>query len=174
MFEIAKQQVKLIKVSVPMENHGKEKKASVVLTVEAALSNKSLNSLSPGLMEALYRKATPDEGTDLATDPDGLTVRRHPKMQPFDFDYTGTGYKAIVDYGLGGDSDIGLDDVKIDSFQLSPLEGGTYTCRFNIAGHTDELTTGRLCFMQKQDIDLTLVPPEAATVQDLFKEKEEA
>jgi hypothetical protein len=168
MFEIAKQQVKLIKVSVPMENHGKEKKAAVVLTVEAALSNKSLNQLSPGLCEALYRKATKEDGADLASDPDGLTVRRHPKIQPFDLDHAGTGYKAVVDYGLGGDSNIELSDAKVDAFQVSPLEGGTYVCRFNIHGHTDELTTGRLCFRQKQDIDLILTPPAATTVQELF------
>lgn len=174
MFEIAKQQVKLIKASVPMENHGKEKKAAIVLTVEAALSNKSLNQLAPGLMEALYRKATEGESADLASDPDGLTAKRFPKMSPFEWDWAGTGYKAVVDYGIGGESDIELSDAKVDSFTVTPLEGGTVSVKFNIIGHTDELNTGRLCFMQKQDINLELKAPAATTVQELFGEDQKA
>lgn len=174
MFEIAKQQVKLTAVNVPIEKHGKENKPSTVLTVEAALNSKSLNEFSPGLAEALYRKATEVDGTDLATDPDGLTVRRHPKMSPFKFEYVGTGYTAVIDYGLGGDSDIELDDAKIDGFHLSPLEGGTFVCRFNIHAYTDELTAGRLCFMKEREIDLTMRAPAPTTVQELFGESQTA
>ena len=166
MFEIAKQQVKLIKASVPIENHGKEKKAAIVLTVEAVLSNVHLNLLAHGLTEALYRKAEDQDQSDLISE----TALRFPKMSPFDWDYTGTGYKAVIDYGLGGDSDIALTDVKIDSFSITPMEGGTVVYRFNIIGHTDELYTGRLCFLQKQDIDLTLKPPAPTKPEDLFKD----
>lgn len=170
MFEIKKQQVKLIKVSTPMENHGKDYKLAVVLTVEVAMPNDSLNHFGAGLCEALYRKASAEDGADLASNPDGLTVRRFPKMSPFGIDHTGTGYTATVDYGLGGDSDIALGDAKLDSFQADPMEGGTVLYRFNIAVHPSTLDTGRLCEMQKQNIDLELTPPEAATVQDLFKD----
>lgn len=174
MFEISKQQVKLIKTSVPIENHGKEKKAAVVLTIEAIVHNKLLNLFANGLQDALYRVPSESESADLATEPGAPSVLRFGKMSPFEWNWTGTGYKATVDYGLGGDSDIELSDAKCDSFNITPLEGGSVNVRFNIIGHTDELHTGRLCFMQKQDINLTLTAPEPATVQELFGEQKAA
>lgn len=168
MFDLPKQQVKLIKVSTPMENHGKEYQLACVLTVDALLPSKALNQFSPGLCDALYRIANDEDGADLATDRDAPSVRRHPKMSPFDIDWTGTGYSALVDYGLGGDSDIKLIDAKLDSFTLSPLEGGSVSARFNIVVHPTTLDVGRLCEMQKQNIDLTLTSPEPTTLTELF------
>lgn len=171
MFEIAtKQQVKLIKVSTPMENHGKDFKLACVLTIEAAFSNKQLDQFATGLRDSLYRMATDADGADLVTDLEAPSVLKYPKMSPFSYDMEGTGYTLLVDYGLGGASDIELIDAKVDSFAISPLEGGTVAIKFNVAVHPEALDVGRLCEMQKRDIDITLTAPAATTVQDLFQD----
>lgn len=169
MFEIpVKQQVKLIKASTPMENHGKEFKLAVVLTVEAAITSKSLRQFAPDLCDSLYREADEHEAADLVTEPTGPTVRRFPKMSAFDWEYEGAGYEMVVDYGLGGESDIELVDAKVNSFTITPLEGGTVTVKFNVVVHPEALDVGRLCEMQKRNIDITLTAPAPETVQQLF------
>jgi hypothetical protein len=145
-----------------------------VLTVEATMSNNALELFAAGLRDSLYRMAAKEDQVDLVTDPDGPTVLRFPKMSPFDWDYTGTGYTAIVDYGLGGDSDIKLTDAKVDAFQLTPMEGGSIVVRFNVVVHPSALDTGRLCEKQKQNIDLTVTAPAPATVHELFGEEQAA
>jgi len=174
MFELPKQQVKLIKASTPIENHGNDYKLACVLTVEATVSNSALSFFSSSLRDALYRMATPEDGADLATDPDSPSVLRFPKMSPFAWDWTGVGYKAVVDYGLGGDSDITLVDAKLDAFMVTPMEGGSVVLKFNVIVHPSALDTGRLCEKQKQNIDLTLIAPAPTTVQELFNEEAKA
>jgi hypothetical protein len=170
MFEIpVKQQVKLIKASTPMENHGKDFVLAVVLTVEAAISSTSLRQFDSALCDSLYRAAEQDEDSgDLITEPTGPTVRRFPKMSAFDWEYEGTGYELTVDYGLGGESDIELVDAKVNSFTITPLEGGTVTVKFNVVVHPEALDVGRLCEMQKRNIDITLMAPPPENVQQLF------
>lgn len=175
MFEIpVKQQVKLIKASTPMENHGKDFVLAVVLTVEAAISSQSLRQFAPDLCDSLYREAEQDDTTDLVTEPTGPTVRRFPKMSAFDWEYEGAGYTLVVDYGLGGESDIELVDAKVNSFTITPLEGGTVNVKFNVVVHPEALDVGRLCEMQKRNIDITLTAPEPETVGELFGEEREA
>lgn len=175
MFEIVeKQQVKLIKASTPMENHGKDFKLAVVLTVEALISSSSLKQFAPDLCDSLYREAEQNDDTDLVTPPSGPTVRRFPKMSAFEWEYEGAGYDLVVDYGMGGDSDIELVDAKVNSFTITPLEGGTVTVKFNVVVHPEALDVGRLCEMQKRNIDITLTGPEPETVQQLFGDEKQA
>jgi hypothetical protein len=174
MFEIpVKQQVKLIKASTPMENHGKDFKLAVVLTVEAAITSSALKQFAPDLCDSLYREAEQNDDTDLITEPTGPTVRRFPKMSAFEWDWEGKDYTLVVDYGLGGDSDITLVDAKVDSFTITPLEGGTVTVKFNVVVHPEALDVGRLCEMQKRNIDITLTGPEPETVGQLFGDDEQ-
>jgi len=173
MFEIpVKQQVKLIKASTPMENHGKDFVLAVVLTVEAAITSTSLRQFDAALCDSLYREADQEDTTDLVTEPTGPTVRRFPKMSAFDWEYEGAGYNLVVDYGLGGDSDIELVDAKVNSFTITPLEGGTVNVKFNVVVHPEALDVGRLCEMQKRNIDITLTAPEPETLGELFGDDE--
>lgn len=175
MFQLDKQQVKLIKVSTPMENHGKELKLACVLTIEATVPNTHLSTFAPGLRDALYRMADKSDDSDLVADPEQPTVLRFPKMSPFDWEWEGAGYTAIVDYGLGGESDIQLVDAKVNSFSIAPMEGGSVVVKYNVLAHPEEVDVGKLCAKQKQNIDLTLTPPPPADVYDLFnEEKKEA
>ena len=174
MFQLEKQQVSLVKVSTPMENHGKDYKLACVLTIEATVPNKHLNTFGPGLLDALYRKAEQTDDTDLLADPEQPTALRYPKMSPFDWEQEGTGYTAIVDYGLGGESDIELGDVKVYSFTISPMEGGSVVVRCNLLTHPEEADVGKLCAKQKQNIDLTLTAPEPQDVYDLFNDEKKA
>lgn len=175
MFEIpVKQQVKLIKASTPMENHGKDFKLAVVLTVEAAISSQSLRQFDPALCDSLYREADQEDTADLVTEPTGPTVRRFPKMSAFDWEYEGTGYELMVDYGIGGESNIKLIDAKVNGVTITPLEGGTSTVKFNVVVHPEALDVGRLCEMQKRNIDITLTAPAPETVAQLFGDTAQA
>lgn len=169
MFEFARQPVKLTKVSTPMENHGQELKLGVVLTVVGAFPNTILKAFGAGLMESLYRKPTDEEHADLATDPDTLCMLRHPRMSPFSWEYETEGNEAIVDHGLGGDSDIKLADCKIKSIEITPMEGGIVSIQWNINCHPDQQDVGTLAAKQKQDIELELRGPAAKTAEDLFQ-----
>lgn len=170
MFELPKQTVKLNKVSTPIENHGKDYKLGVVLSVETTIPNSQLKEFAPGLCDSLYRMATPEEGADLASDASGPTALRYPKMSPFDWDWTGTGYTTTIDYGLGGESDIVLTDSKVDKFTLQPMEGGSVVVSFNVICHPSHEHVGYLCAKQKQGLTITLTAPPPQTVHELFGE----
>jgi len=81
-----------------------------------------------------------------------------------------TGYTVEIDYGIGGDSNIVLGDVKNDKFKITAQEGGTVTVCCRMIAHPDEKVIGPLCNFIQRDIVLTITPPEPTTVQELFGE----
>ncbi|WP_443115453.1 hypothetical protein [Herbaspirillum seropedicae] len=168
MFEFAKQPVKLVKVSTPMENHGQELKLGVVLTIVGVFPNTILKAFGAGLLESLFRKPTEEERADLATDPDTLCMLRHPRMSPFSWDYETDGNQVTIDHGLGGDSDIKLVDVKVKSVEITPLEGAMCSIQWNINCHPDQKDVGALAAKQKQDIAMELNGPAPQSAEDLF------
>lgn len=168
MFDLTTQQVKLASVNPRAEMHGEERKAAFDLHINAACSSDILTQFSSELRGMLYKK--PDD-PDLAeqADPDAVTQPRFPKMAPIKWDWEGTGYRVTVGYGIGGSSDIVLHDCKIDKFVFDPQNGGTVQTSFRIIAHPDSEDVGLLCDRIQQDIEITIEPPEPATVQDLFK-----
>lgn len=170
IFELPKQQVKLVKASTPVENHGNDYKLACVLSIEATINNQQLKAFAPALCDSLYRMPAEGESTDLAADQDSPSVLRFPKMSPFSWDHTLVGYTVTVDYGLGDKSNMVLNDAKIDKFTITPMEGGSVVIGFNIAVHPSDLEVGRLCAKQKQNIEITIAPPPAQNVKELFVE----
>lgn len=168
MFEFVAQPVKLNKVSTPMENHGQELKLGVVLTCQAVLPNTILKAFGTGLLESMYRKPTEEERADLATDPDSLCMIKHPRMGPFSWDYESEGYTAVVDHGLGGESNLKLVDCKVREIEITPMEGAVVQIKFNINCHPDPKDVGALAAKQKQDINMQLNGPAPQTAEDLF------
>lgn len=119
-------------------------------------------------MESLYRKPTEEERADLATDQDSLCMLRHPRMSPFSWEYETDGNQVVIDYGLGGDSNIKLADSKVKSVEITPLEGAICSVQWNINCHPDQKDVGALAAKQKQDIEMELTGPAAQTAEDLF------
>lgn len=168
MFDLDQATVKLASVNPRAEKHGEDTKPACDLKIEAVLPSSALIHFHPELRQHLYKKDDSPDLIDQVIDGDGMTALRYPKMGPLKWEWEGTGYSATVDYGMGGDSNIELGDVKVDHFVFEPQNGGSVTVTFRILAHPDSDDMGKLCEFIQRDIELTLTPPEPKTAADLF------
>lgn len=169
MFELDKQNVKLASVNPRAEIHGDERKSAFDLKIEAQCTGDVLACFSSELRNFLYKKTDTPDLVDQAQ-PEVADALRFPKMAAFKWDAEGDGYTVRVDYGLGGYSDIVLNDCKIDSFRIMPMNGGTVNILFRVICHPETDDVGLLCDMIQQSIGITVEAPEALSVGDLFKD----
>ncbi|VVE33820.1 hypothetical protein [Pandoraea commovens] len=167
MFELEAQQAKLTSVNPRAELHGEDKKPAVDLKFEVAADNGVLANFAADLRGVLYTR--PDAQDDLV-DPDRLSKLKYPKMSPFKWELEGVGYTAEIDYGLGGDSNIVLEELKVDGFRIQPMEGGTVIVSFRCIAHPEEDDMGKLCGLIQRDVTLTLTAPPPTSVHDLLRD----
>jgi len=167
MFELD-QQVKLANVNPRAELHGEDPKPAFDLKIEATCSSNVLLHFHSELRQHLFKKDENPDLVDQVIEGDGLTVLRYPKMGAVKWEQEYAGYTAIVDYGLGGESDIVLNDCKVDHFKIEALNGGSVLITCRVIAHPDTEDIGKLCEFIQRDIGLKLVPPEAKTADDLF------
>lgn len=168
MFDLDQATVKLASVNPRAEKHGEDTKPACDLKIEAVLPSSALIHFHPELRQHLYKKDENPDLVDQVVDGEGLTVLRYPRMGAIKWDWEGTGYTATIDYGMGGDSNIELGDVKVDHFVFEAQNGGSVTVTFRILAHPDSDDMGKLCEFIQRDIELTLTPPEPKTAADLF------
>jgi hypothetical protein len=169
MFEL-KQLVKLANVNPRAELHGEDPKPAFDLKIEATCPSTVLVAFHPELRQHLFKKDENPDLADQATDGDGMTVLRYPKMGAIKWDWEGAGYTATVDYGLGGESNIVLRDCKVDHFKIEAQNGGSVVITFRIIAHPESEDVGKLCEFIQRDIELVLAAPEPATLGQLFGE----
>jgi hypothetical protein len=174
MFDLDQATVKLASVNARAEKHGEDTKPALDLKIEASCSSSVLIHFHPELRQHLFKKDENPDLVDQVIEGDGLTVLRYPKMGALKWDWEGTGYTATVDYGMGGDSNIQLNDVKVDHFAFEPQNGGSVAVTFRIIAHPDTDDVGKLCEFIQRDIELTLTPPEPKNVHELFGEQKAA
>jgi hypothetical protein len=172
MFDLDNQSVKLANVNPRAEKHGEDTKTAVDIKIEASCPSSVLIHFHPELRQHLFKKDENPDLVDQVTDGEGLTALRYPKMGGIKWDWEGSSYTAIVDYGMGGDSNITLGDVKVDHFTFEPQNGGSVLVTFRIIAHPDSDDIGKLCEFIQRDIDLTLTPPEPKNVHELFGDDE--
>ena len=170
MFDLTDHKAKLSNVNPRAEMHGDQPKPAVDLMIEAACPNTVLNSFHPELRAMLYKKDENPDLVDQVIEGDSMTALRMPKLGTLKYDQEYTGYTVTVDYGMGGDSNIVLSDVKVDKFKFTAQEGGTVTVQCRIIAHPDEKDIGPLCNFIQRDIILSITPPAPTTVQELFGE----
>jgi hypothetical protein len=170
MFELSKTKVKLNNVNPRAELHGEDHRIAVDLSISASLPKDILKMFSGELCDFLY---TLSDDPDLIEQADitEATQPRFPFMHPIKWDKEFRGFKVIVDYGLGGDSNLELFLTTIDKFVFEPLNGGTVNVKFRIIAHPDSETVGLLCDRIQQDIEITIEAPEPQTAEDLFQPK---
>jgi hypothetical protein len=144
--------------------------AAVDLKIEATCASSTLIHFHPELRQHLFKKDDNPDLVDQVTEGDGLTALRYPKMSPFKWDWEGAGYSAEIDYGLGGDSNIKLDELKVDNFVFEPMNGGSVGITFRITAHPESEDIGKLSEFIQREIELTLTAPEANTTGDLLAE----
>lgn len=168
MFELATTQVKLANVNPRAELHGEDPKPAFDLKIEATLPNSVLYQFNPELVGLLYKKDENPDLVDQVSESDAFTALRFPKMGAIKWDWEGTGYDVTVGYGIGGASDIHLGDCKVDHFKFEPMNGGSVLITFRVIAHPETADVGKLCEFIQQNIEITVMPPEPATLGELF------
>lgn len=172
MLSLSNQKAKLANLNLRAELHGEEKETAADLTIEATVSNDTLSEFHPSLKSAFYQKADEAQG-ELIADPGHLPATKFPNLgMPLKWEQSLEGYQVTVHFGIGGPSDVVLDDCKVDTFRFDCKEGGSVGIKFRVQAHPSAEQIGKLSGLIQNDIELTLLPPEEQGQQE--EEYEEA
>ena len=162
MFSLENQSVKIAHFNARSEKHGDENVSAGDLKFEVTCSNTALDHFDKALKKMLYRKPGAGEQTDLPlNDHDGLTARKLPHLAPLKWDEDFPGYGLSITTGLALDEALTLDDVELSNFVFEALDGGSVTITFRASFHPDGRTSGKLCQLIQETVDITLTPPDA-------------
>jgi hypothetical protein len=176
--------VKILDVTIlSQKNRAPDANPGVRLAVQADLPNHVLTHFDGALRTALFTKAEPTAvsdkdrrqtlpGVDAISDLPNLTsLARH--VRKLSWDEQLLGYRCEIDHGLGGKSNLQLDDAQLDRFRFSPKQGGTALTWWNIE-FTDvpKLITAELCMLKSREIPIMLREPEV-TQQEIEKDPNE-
>lgn len=175
MFTLENQKAKLINVNPRAEKHGDENALACDLKFEIRTSNDVLAEFHHSLKSAFYKE--PDQG-NLIDEPGTLSQLKFPDMGPVSYDMELSGHELTIHYGIGGKSDLSIDDCRVNHFRLHPQEGGTVIVTFRVQGNPSEYVIGKLCSMIQEEINISLTAPgesqldlEAATIKDSGRRK---
>lgn len=174
MFELTNHKAKLTNVNPRAELHGEDPKPAFDLMFTAACSNTVLWDFHQELRAMLYKLAPEPDDLIEAIEGDGMTALRLPKLGSLKWDQEYAAYSLTIDYGLGGDSNIVLNDVKVDKFKIEAQEGGTVQVSFRVIAHPDEKQMGPLCNFIARELVISVTPPAPTTVHELFGEQKAA
>lgn len=155
MFSLSKTQATLSNFNPRRELHGDEKEAAGDIKFECNLASELLAMFSPTLRSCLYHKD--GNGGDLADQAHDAPNLRFPLMHPFKWELEIVGAELTIGHGIGGDSDIVLFG-SVNGFVLAPQEGGTVLVRFRVQCHPDERAAGKLCMLQGESVEISVVP----------------
>ncbi|MGY6271049.1 hypothetical protein [Achromobacter denitrificans] len=155
--------------------HGNERVPAATLQLTFRTSNDVLSEFSPELKSSLYRRPHPGEG-DMADDadtrlddPNYLPRLKFPNMKnKVSIDDKIVGATVTVHHGIGGKSDLVLDECLVDKFSFDPQDGGTVVVSLNVACDPSTSQAGELHGKQDQDVFITITPPDADGGPTLF------
>jgi hypothetical protein len=175
---IGKTRAKLCKVENQSKKMGqKELLPAVKIRVMATVPNTVLEMFDPSLRSFLYEKNGQGakeqkqlEGVEVVTD---LPQLRQAGVRLGALHWTDeqTGCKLVIDYGMGGDSNIIIGDCKVDNFKLVPKDGGTTQVFFTLfSTDVDRETLGDVGMLHQHEVQIELTAPEV--VQEQIKEEE--
>lgn len=161
MFQLTEQKTKITSFTPRMEKHGDENVLAGTLKLETNVHSSVLDLFDKGFRKLLYRKPAPGEQTELPLDghSDGLTARKLPHLAPLKWDEDFPGYKVEIQSGLALDEVLKLSDVEISDFVFEALDGGSCKVRFTASFQQDGRTSGKLCQLIQDEVELSLIPP---------------
>jgi len=160
MFALTSQQTSINSFTPRMEKHGQENVLAGTLKCETTMHSSVLDLFDNGFKKLLYRKPAPGEQPELPLETsDGLTARKLPQLKPLSWDEDFPGYKLSIVSGLALDEVIKLDDVEVSGFVFEALDGGSCKVKFTANFHQDGRTSGKLCQLIQETVELSLVPP---------------
>lgn len=161
MFQLTNQQTKINSFTPRAEKHGEENVLAGTMKCETTMHSSVLDIFDKGFRKLLYRKPSPGEQTELplGTDAGGLTARKLPCLAPLKWDEDFPGYTLEIQSGLALDEVLKLNDVELHGFSFEPLDGGSCTVKFALNFRQDGRTSGKLCQLIQETVEVTLVPP---------------
>ena len=151
------------------EIHGEETKLAADLAIELRGPNSILDTIAPGLLQAIYREAEEgeDEQPELDLEPGRLTKLTFPALvQPLKWEKDYSGYKFTMHYGIDDSSNVVLQSCEVDKWKFECQDGGTVITSFRVIAHPSEDQIGHLCTQIQQNITLSLTPPSAEYYPD--------
>jgi len=161
MFRIENQQVKICNFNIRAEKHGDENVKAGDLKIECTMHSSVLDCFDKGIRKLLYRKPASGEQTDLPLGDDGLTARKLPRLAPLKWDEDFPGYELSIVTGLAVDEVLKLDDVELSNFVFEAMDGGSVAITFRASAYPDGRTSGKLCQLVQETVEITLIPPDA-------------
>lgn len=168
MFALTNQPTKITSFTPRMEKHGDENVLAGTLKLETTMHSSVLDLFDKGFRKLLYRKPAPGEQAELPLEGgDGLTARKLPHLKPLTWDEDFPSYKIEFQSGLALDEAIKLSDVKVSGFVFEALDGGSCKVRFSANFNQDGRTSGKLCQLIQDDVELTLTPPSRDEQQEM-------
>lgn len=134
----------LTNVNVRREFHGEERVPAFDLSFAKEGSNDLLDLIDPKLRPTIYYNAAADQGQ--AALPDMLAILpnlRVPKLCNGKFSYAKKekwkGFRFVLDYGLGGDSNIDVSECTVQIVEIECKEGGTCVIKWLVSFEADKL-----------------------------------
>lgn len=160
---------KMVDIKILAKKNGqKELTPAVQLRFMVELPNSALVMFDPALREFLYEKTEQgDAGGDQATLEGVPEVSELPNLtraanQLGALQWAGgvVGATLHIDHGLGGASDMDLQDCEVSKFKIDPKEGGTCQISFTVdAIGVDERTFGKLSLLKKHEFPIGVRGP---------------
>lgn len=167
--------VSLTNVKFRKELHGDDHVQAVDLTMAVDVPNTLLDTIVPGLREALYHNATAESGQEAIEGvEETLPNLRFPRLNGGKFALDDkknklAGYELFIDYGLGDDrSNMLFDCCKVVKRAIETKEGGTVHMTWQVQYSGDRLdqeTCGKLALLEQDLIAIRLIPPVVEQVE---------
>lgn len=163
---------KMVDIKILAKKNGqKELTPAVQLRFLVELPNSALVMFDPALRSFLYEKIEPSDGDGGQPAFDGMPeiselpnlTRAANQLGVLHWAGAVMGAKLHIDHGLGGASDMDLEDCEVSKFKIDPKEGGTCQIFFTVdAIGVDERTFGKLSLLKKHEFPIGLHGPVAA------------
>jgi hypothetical protein len=159
--------VKVLDVRVLSQKDRKpDEQPGAQLLLQATLGIGVLSMFDGFLPGMLYRKATDpkSQGEIEGLESSELTsLGEHVKRLPWVYEQTGC--QIVIDLGMGGKSNIVLEDVKVHRLSLRPEQNGVIIQWTADAPGLSDTTRGKLTGLKSTEIQMTLDGPEVDDVQ---------
>ncbi|MEI7446599.1 MAG: hypothetical protein WCK28_17045 [Burkholderiales bacterium] len=169
MFSLSNARAKVRNVNLRAEKHGDEEVPAVDVAFELDRPSTDLAMFGSQLRDSLFWCDPAHQAPGLLDEIDPNSQKpnlRNPMLKgPFKVDRAYVGCEVTIDYGLGGDSNIVLDPVKVNGVKVEPVEGGSVRLSLRVqASKVDEKTAGRLAMMIDRETSITVVAPERGEI----------
>jgi hypothetical protein len=154
-------------VVLSQKNREPDDNPGAALSFSLELSNNALSYFDGSLKSFLYSVSAASsvgqqglEGVEAVSDMPNLT-KAGIKMGKFHWNEDLYGYVLVIDHGMGGKSNVELNDCIVSNFKVEPKEGGTILVAFLLESQdVPEKTFGKLATLKNREVQITLTAPE--------------